>query len=102
MASSRRTIDLDSLTFQTMYIRLPSQLNISTAYIPVIPGDSNVIKQFQYLTPQDALSVGGLYITPSTIPDLQNSIQSISTNQANTNVIVSSISSSAEGIYNNR
>ena len=92
MASSKKTLDIDSLSFQTLYIKAQSGLQISSYMIPVIPGDNTVIKKLEYLTPQQALSVGNIYITPSTIPDILNSISTLSTNQRSLADSVSSLS----------
>jgi hypothetical protein len=49
MASSKRTLDIDELTYQNLYLKAQSNEQISSYTIPVIPGGSNVYKQFQYL-----------------------------------------------------
>lgn len=92
MASSKKTLDVDSLSFQTLYIKAQSGLQISSYTIPVIPGDNTVIKQLEYLTPEQVLSVGNIYITPSTIPNILTSINTLSTNQRSLADSVSSLS----------
>ena len=110
MASSRQTLDVDNLTFQTLFIRNTGVIqsgsgsgcgqsgfnvasNISSYTIPALPGTSSVTRQFEYLTPQQLFSVANIYITPSSIPGLQLSIDQLSTVEAQTIVQVSSISS---------
>ena len=68
MASSKRTLDIDELTYQNLYLKAQSTEQISSYTIPVIPGGSNVYKKFQYFTPEQVLSVAGILFTPSTIP----------------------------------
>lgn len=80
MARSRKTLDIDSLTYENIYIKGQSGSQISSYTIPVIPGN-NVIKQLQYFTPHQALSVGNIYITESTIPNILTSISTLSINQ---------------------
>jgi hypothetical protein len=92
MASSKRTLDIDSLTYQNLILKSQSDQQISSYTIPVIPGGSNVYKVFQYLTSEQTLSSGGLIFTPSTIPDISNAIQNASVNQAILTVSISSIS----------
>lgn len=92
MASSRKTLDIDTLTFQTIYIKAQSTLQLSSYTIPVIPGDDTVLKQLVYLTPHQALSVGNIYITPSTLPDINSNINYLSTTQTNLEHSISTIS----------
>ena len=110
MASSRVTLDVDNLTFQTLYIRNPnivltgssgcgtegrtSSINISSYTIPIIPGNCNVRSEFQYFTPEQMFSVANILLTPSSIPDVLAGIQNLSSVQLATNAQVSSISSS--------
>ena len=63
-ASSKRTLDLDTLTYKDLYLKAQSTEQISSYTIPVIPGGSNVYKLFQYLTPEQVLSTAGLTFTP--------------------------------------
>lgn len=80
MASSKKTLDVDALTFQTMYVKAQFLEQILSYSIPVIPGgNGKVVNEYVYLTPQKALSVGGIYITPSTIPEIISSIAVVST-----------------------
>ena len=95
MASSKRTLDLDTLTYQDLYMKAQSGRQISSYTIPVIPGGSNVYKIFQYLTPEQLLSTGGLIFTPSTIPDISNSIICLAAYQSSLNISLSTLSSSA-------
>jgi hypothetical protein len=92
MASSKRTLDIDSLTYQNLFLKSQSNQQISSYTIPVIPGGSNVYKVFQYLTTEQTLSSGGLIFTPSTIPDISNAILNVSVNQGLLTVGISSIS----------
>ena len=87
-----KTLDIDTLTFQTIYIKAQSTLQLSSYTIPVIPGDDTVLKQLVYLTPQQALSVGNIYITPSTIPDINSNISYLSTTQTSLKHSISAIS----------
>jgi len=98
MASSKKTLDLDSLTFQTMYIKSQSTLQQNTYTIPVIPGDGTIIKRLQYLTADQMLSAGKLYITQSTIPDILSSINSLSSLQL---TILNSISTLSTSVGKN-
>ena len=93
MASSQRTLDIDTLTYQDLYLKSQTQFQISSYTIPVIPGGSNVYKLFQYFTPEQVLSTANLTFTPSTIPDISNAIIYLSTNQRNLNIGISTISS---------
>jgi hypothetical protein len=95
MASSKRTLDLDTLTYQDLYMKAQSGKQISSYTIPVIPGGDSVYKIFQYLTPEQLLSTGGLIFTPSTIPDISNSIINLAATQSSTTVAISTLSSSA-------
>lgn len=95
MASSQRTLDLDILTYQDLYLKSQFTEQISSYTIPVIPGGSNVYKLFQYFTPEQVLSTAGLTFTPSTIPDISNAIIKLSTNQINVAIAISSISTLA-------
>lgn len=88
-----KTLDVDILTYEQLYIRTTPGLNASTYTLPVIPADYSATKQFVYLTPLQALSVGGIYFTTSTIPQLLSDIAAISTHQAGTDLVVSSQSS---------
>ena len=92
MASSKKTLDIDALTFQTMYIKAQSNLQISSYTIPMIPGGDTVLKQLIYMTPHKALSVAGIYVTESTIPEIYSLISSISSTQTRLLYAVSSIS----------
>ena len=94
MASSKKTLDIDALTFQTMYIKAQSIEQILSYTIPVIPGGDTVLKELIYLTPFQALSVGGIHITQSTIPDIINGISSVLVSQSNLFISVSTISTS--------
>ena len=92
MASSKKTLDIDTLTFQTMYIKAQAGSQISSYMIPMIPGNDTVIKQLIFLSPHQALSVGNIYITPSTIPDIISTIGYLSTSQNTIIYAASSIS----------
>ena len=92
MASSKRTLDIDELTYQNLYLKAQSNEQISSYTIPVIPGGSNVYKQFQYFTPEQVLSSAEILFTPSTIPDILASISNLSANQFNLEVGMSTIS----------
>ena len=92
MASSKRTLDIDELTYQNLYLKAQSNQQISSYTIPVIPGGSNVYKQFQYFTPEQVLSIAGILFTPSTIPDIITSINNLSVNQLNLASGISSVS----------
>jgi hypothetical protein len=92
MASSQRTLDLDILTYQDLYLKSQFTQQISSYTIPVIPGGSNVYKLFQYFTPEQVLSTAGLTFTPSTIPDISNAIIKLSVNQIKVAISLSSIS----------
>ena len=92
MASSKRTLDIDELTYQNLYLKAQSSEQISSYTIPVIPGGSNVYKKFQYFTPEQVLSVAGILFTPSTIPDIISSINNLSVNQLNLASGISSVS----------
>ena len=92
MASSQRTLDLDILTYQDLYLKSQFTEQISSYTIPVIPGGSNVYKLFKYFTPEQVLSTAGLNFTPSTIPDISNAIITLSVNQIKVAISLSSIS----------
>ena len=92
MASSKKTLDLDTLTFQNIYVKAQSGLQVSSFTIPVIPGNNTIIKKLEYLTPQQALSVGNIYITQSTIPDIVLNIENLSINQTTLSKSASSLS----------
>jgi hypothetical protein len=92
MASSKRTLDIDELTYQNLYLKSQSTEQISSYTIPVIPGGSNVYKQFQYFTPEQVLSIAGILFTPSTIPDIISSINNLSVNQLTLASGISSVS----------
>lgn len=94
MASSQKTLDLDILTYDQLYLKAQSVQQISSYTIPVIPGGSNVYKLFQYLTPQQTLSTGGILFNQSTIPDISNAILRLSRVQSTTNIALSSLSTS--------
>lgn len=94
MASSKKTLDLDSLTFQTMYIKSQSTLQLNAYTIPVIPGDGTVIKRLQYLTPDQMLSAGKLYLTQSTIPEIISTIDALSSLQLSIFNSISTVSTS--------
>jgi hypothetical protein len=81
MASSKKTLDIDTLTFQTMYIKAQAGSQISSYTIPMIPSGDTILKELIFLTPQQALSVGNIYITTSTIPDIISTIGYLSTSQ---------------------
>lgn len=89
---SRRTLDLDSLTYQTLFLRSQVGMNPFEYYLPIIPGDGTVVKQLDYYTIQQALSVGGFYLTTSTIGDLITEVTALSSYQLVTNSNVSSVS----------
>ena len=93
MASSQRTLDIDTLTYQDLYLKSQTQYQISSYTIPVIPAGSNVYKIFQYFTPEQVLSTANLTFTPSTIPDVLNKITFLSSQQADVNISISTISS---------
>ena len=95
MASSRRTLDLDTLTYQDLYMKAQTGKQISSYTIPVIPGGSNVYKLFQYLTPEQLLSSGGLIFNTSTIPDISNAIINLASNQSSLSISLSTLSTSA-------
>ena len=95
MASSRRTLDIDTLTYQDLYMKAQSGKQISSYTIPVIPGGSNVYKLFQYLTPEQLLSSGGLVFNTSTIPDISNAIINLAVKQSTLSISLSSLSTSA-------
>lgn len=92
MASSKKTLDIDTFTFQTMYIKAQAGSEISSYTIPMIPGSDTVLKKLIYLTPEQALSVGNIYITQSTIPEIVSSIVYLSTTQGNITYAASSVS----------
>ena len=92
MASSQRTLDLDTLTYKDLYLKARSTEQISSYTIPVIPGGSNVYKLFKYFTPEQVLSTANLTFTPSTIPDITSAITRLSTNQRSVAISLSSIS----------
>ena len=111
MASSQRTLDLDTLTYKDLYLKARSTEQISSYTIPVIPGGSNVYKLFKYFTPEQVLSTANLTFTPSTIPGIINAITKLSTNQLSVAISLSSVSdlvggqissvqSTATGFYN--
>jgi hypothetical protein len=81
-----------------MYIKSQSTLQQNTYTIPVIPGDGTIIKRLQYLTADQMLSTGKLYITPSTIPDILSSINSLSSLQL---TILNSISTLSTSVGKN-
>lgn len=91
MASSKKTLDIDALTFQTLYMKAPAG-QISSYVIPMIPGSDTILKQLVFLTPEQALSVGNININQSTIPDILSSIQVISNIQSIVTSDISSIS----------
>lgn len=91
-ASSKRTLDLDILTYQDLYLKSQSTEQISSYTIPVIPGGSNVYKLFKYFTPEQVLSTAGLTFTISTIPDISNALINLSVNQTRVAIGLSSIS----------
>jgi len=91
-ASSKRTLDLDILTYQDLYLKSQSTEQISSYTIPVIPGGSNVYKLFKYFTPEQVLSTAGLTFTTSTIPDISNALINLSVNQIRVATGLSSIS----------
>ena len=70
MASSKRTLDIDDLTYQNLYLKAQSYKQISSYTIPVIPGGSNIYKEFEYFTPEQVLSTANITFTASTIPDI--------------------------------
>ena len=110
MASSRITLDIDNLTFETLYIKnanivttgskgcgtegRTSSINISSYTIPIIPGNCNIRNEFKYFTPDQMFSTANILLTPSSIPDVLAGIQSLSSVQVATNLQVSSISTS--------
>ena len=94
MASSRKILDLDILTYNQLYLKAQSEQQISSYTIPVIPGGSNVYKLFQYLTPEQTLSTGGILFNRSTIPDISNTILTLAQKQSTTNIALSSLSTS--------
>jgi hypothetical protein len=97
MASSQHTLDIDTLTYQDLYLKSQTQYQISSYTIPVIPGGSNVYKVFQYFTPEQVLSTANLTFTPSTIPNISNAIIYLSRDQAILNIGLSTISSAVGG-----
>ena len=108
MASSRITLDVDNLTFETLFIKnanvvpvgncgcgdqgFSSNINISSYTIPIIPGNCNIRNEFQYATPEQIFSIANILLTPSSIPDVIAGIENLSTVEAATNAQVSSIS----------
>jgi hypothetical protein len=94
-ASSKRTLDIDSLTYQDLYLKSQSTEQISSYTIPVIPSGSNVYKLFHYFSPEQVLSTAGLTFTPSTIPDISNALIALSVNQIQVVKSLSSISTLA-------
>jgi hypothetical protein len=94
MASSKRTLDIDELTYQNLYLKAQSSEQISSYTIPVIPGGSNIYKKFQYFTPEQVLSTANISFTPSTIPDILASISTLSSNQLSLARGISSLSTS--------
>ena len=94
MASSSKSLDFDILTYTDLYLKSQTTQQISSYTIPVIPGGTNVYKLFQYLTPEQTLSSGGILFTPSTIPDLSNAILNLANKQSTTNIALSSLSTS--------
>lgn len=92
MASSKRTLDIDELTYQNLYLKAQSYEQISSYTIPVIPGGSNVYKKFQYFTPEQVLSTANISFTASTIPDILLSISTLSSNQISLARGISSVS----------
>ena len=95
MASSRQTLDIDTLTYQDLFMKAQSGRQISSYTIPVIPAGNNVYKLFQYFTPEQLLSSGGLLFNRSTIPDISNSIIHLAQNQSSLSISLSSLSTSA-------
>jgi hypothetical protein len=77
-----------------MYIKSQSTLQVNTYTIPVIPGDGTIIKQLQYLTADQMLSAGKLYITQSTIPNILFNISTLSSLQLTTLNSISTLSTS--------
>jgi hypothetical protein len=94
-ASSKRTLDIDILTYQDLYLKSQSTEQISSYTIPVIPSGSNVYKLFHYFSPEQVLSTAGLTFTPSTIPDISNALITLSVNQIKVVKSLSSISTLA-------
>lgn len=94
MASSKKSLDIDTLTFQTLYIKAQSIETILSYTIPMIPGGDTVLKKLIYLTPHQALSVADIYITPSTIPEILSSIATVSSSVNSILYAVSTVSSS--------
>ena len=92
MASSKRSLDLDSLTYQDLYTKSQNLSLFSSLTIPVIPASSNIYRKFDYMTPEQGLSTNGIIITPSTIPGILSSITAISSQQTVLEVSMSTIS----------
>ena len=92
MASSKRTLDLDILTYQDLYTKAQFTQQFSSYTIPVIPGGSTIYKLFQYYTPEQVLSTADLIFTPSTIPNVLSTITSLSLLQTSLNTSISSLS----------
>ena len=94
MASSKRTLDIDELTYQNLYLKAQTSKQISSYTIPVIPGGSNIYKEFEYFTPEQVLSTANITFTASTIPDILVLISTLSSNQISLAGGISSISTS--------
>jgi hypothetical protein len=98
MASSKKTLDLDTLTFENIYVKAQSGLQVSSFTIPVIPGNNTIIKKLEYLTAHQTLSVGNIYITESTIPNIVVNIENLSINQL---ILADAVSSLSTNIGSN-
>ena len=90
--SSQRTLDLDVLTYQDIYIKAQNSQQITSYTIPVITPGINVYKVFQYFTPQQVLSTANLNFTPSTIPNISTSISTLGAYLSTINRGLSSVS----------
>ena len=92
MASSKKTLDIDTLTFTNMYIK--SQSQISSYTIPVITNlnTNKNVNKLTYMTPQEALSSVNININTSTIPSIISSIEYLSSSQLAIQVSISSVS----------
>ena len=93
MASSKKTLDLDILTVQDIYIKSQSGSQVSSYTMAIIPGCNTVIKQLQYVSPQQALSTASININPSTIPRILASITGLTNTQTQLANSISSVSS---------
>ena len=94
MSSSKKSLDIDALTFKTMYIKPQPDQYFSSYTIPMIPGNDTLLKQLIFMTPVQALSVGNIHITPSTLPYMSIAITDLSNNLNILSLSVSTLSTS--------